>query len=1400
MLSTQTLTRRRLRNSLPARRAVCVVIVGTLALSGAVALSTPAQAAVPRAASFGYTGSEQSYVVPASATSLRMHVVGAPGAAGGGTHCGYYANPNHSGSCPAAAGGAGAVVDAVFPVCAACSVQPGQTLYVEVGGVGQAGSADDSVGPSAGGYNGGGRSLRGSGGGGGGASDVQSSAGLAATSSRLAVAGGGGGGGSDGNSCGAEGFSEPGGAGGAGGDTAGNAGGSGADEYCYTGPKGGGGGRGGSRTGAGAGGVPGPVSNICNIADPGTAGSGAQGGDGGWEANFTGGRVPAVGGGGGGGGYFGGGGGSGGSTCGAYDTLGAGGGGGGSSYYGSAPATVGTDTTATPMVTLTVTSTAATTLNCAQSITVIGNPVSCTATVSDADSNPVTPTGSVAFTSTGAGTFSAPSCTLSSGSCAVSFTPSGNAGNTDTVTAKYGGDSYHVVGAAGTAQLAVGKRATGTSASCTTATVGQTSTCTAVVLDTDTGTATAPTGVVTWSGSGGSFNASTCTLIASTCSVKFTPSAPGSPQLTVSYGGDSTHAASSKAITLTVGQGAGSVSIANLPSSAAFAGTFTPTFTQVGDGVPSVASSTPSVCAVQNGVVTFVAPGSCSLQASVPQTTNYTAATGPVQTFTVSKAAATISISNLPSSGTFGGTFTPMFTYSGDGVPSVASSTASVCAVAAGVVSYVGPGSCQLQASATAGDDYAAVAGSTQSFTVSKAAATISISNLPSSGTYGGTFTPTFTQSGDGVASVASLTPSVCATDAGVVSYQAPGVCKLQASAAASDDYTAVTGDPQTFTIVKAPAAISISNVPSPAVLGDHFTPTFTQVGDGATSVTSLTPTTCAVKAGVVSFAAVGSCQLQAEAAASADYTAVTGDTQTFTVYGPPTVTAAPTNQTVVARESVTFSASATSDSPTTVRWQVSTDGGLTWTDVPDSTDATLTFVTSAALSGDQYRAVFTSAGGSTATAAATLTVTKIPLTVTASSPIVTYGDPTPIVAPLYSSFAAGDDIATAVLTAPTCTTAEQPSSPAGSVPTACSGGSFAADYAVTYVPGAVTVNPATVVVTAQDAQRTYGDANPSFGYALTGFVNGDTASVVSGEPVIYTDAGVDSAVGTYPISVGLGTLAAANYTFTFRPAAFTITPAPLTITASNARQIFGARVAAPITPSYSGFVAGDTAASLTTRPTCRSWVTQTDHPGRYLSSCSQAVDVNYNISYVTGTVTVTPAAQTITSTTVVPRHPVVGSKIQMTAKPGASRSAISYSTGVSTQRGACTVSGRGLVHLTGLGRCVVALHEPTSQDYSATTLQIVIHVDTAPPTWSTGRQLPSERVGRSYSRSLTSIATPAPTLRVTAGHLPPGLRLTHDRRLVGTPSRAGRYTFTLTATNRGGRRSRTFTITIHKK
>ncbi len=176
-----------------------------------------------------------------------------------------------------------------------------------------------------------------------------------------------------------------------------------------------------------------------------------------------------------------------------------------------------------------------------------------------------------------------------------------------------------------------------------------------------------------------------------------------------------------------------------------------------------------------------------------------------------------------------------------------------------------------------------------------------------------------------------------------------------------------------------------------------------------------------------------------------------------------------------------------------------------------------------------------------------------------------------------------------------------------------------------------LTVNQATLTITANSASRAYGASNPAFTYTPTGFVNGDMSSVLSGSPSLTTTATASSPPSGYPITAAAGTLAAANYSFTFVNSTLTVNPAGLTITASSPAVTYGSAVPA-ITPGYAGFVNGDTATSLTTAPACSTTYTATSTPGTYPSNCSGAVDADYAISYTAGLVTVSKATPTVTT------------------------------------------------------------------------------------------------------------------------------------------------------------------------
>ena len=89
-----------------------------------------------------------------------------------------------------------------------------------------------------------------------------------------------------------------------------------------------------------------------------------------------------------------------------------------------------------------------------------------------------------------------------------------------------------------------------------------------------------------------------------------------------------------------------------------------------------------------------------------------------------------------------------------------------------------------------------------------------------------------------------------------------------------------------------------------------------------------------------------------------------------------PTVSANPTSQSISAGQAVTFTAAASGNPTPSVQWQVSTNGGTTFTSITGATSTTYNFTTTAAQTGNLYQAVFTNSQGTATTTAATLTVT----------------------------------------------------------------------------------------------------------------------------------------------------------------------------------------------------------------------------------------------------------------------------------------------------------------------------------------------------------------------------------------------------------------------------------------
>jgi filamentous hemagglutinin family protein len=275
-----------------------------------------------------------------------------------------------------------------------------------------------------------------------------------------------------------------------------------------------------------------------------------------------------------------------------------------------------------------------------------------------------------------------------------------------------------------------------------------------------------------------------------------------------------------------------------------------------------------------------------------------------------------------------------------------------------------------------------------------------------------------------------------------------------------------------------------------------------------------------------------------------------------------------------------------------------------------------------------------------------TLTVARAPLTITANDASRVFGAANPAFSASFSGLVNGDS--PALVGGLTLGTAATAASPVGAYAITASGAT-AANYAISFAPGTLTVGQGLLTFTAGDAARTYGAANPAFSFGVSGFAGGDTAATAfTGAPVLSTTATQASGVGTYAINILRGTLASANYGFAFVPGTLTVSRAPLTAVVAPASRVFGAANPAFSFGSFLGLVNGDTPAVLSGISFATAAV-PSSVPGTYPIT-GTATAANYAVTVFPGPLTVTRApffvtVPDVTGTigTVAAGYPVLG-------------------------------------------------------------------------------------------------------------------------------------------------------------
>ena len=293
-----------------------------------------------------------------------------------------------------------------------------------------------------------------------------------------------------------------------------------------------------------------------------------------------------------------------------------------------------------------------------------------------------------------------------------------------------------------------------------------------------------------------------------------------------------------------------------------------------------------------------------------------------------------------------------------------------------------------------------------------------------------------------------------------------------------------------------------------------------------------------------------------------------------------------------------------------------STSCATTYT--PTSAVATTPTTTCSGASAANYSFSYT--GGA-------VTIQRKGLTVTASSPTVTYGDAVPSVTPSYAGLVNSES--GSVVSGQSCTTAYVVTSNAGTTPaTTCSGGT-AANYAISYTAGHVTIQKATLHATASSPTVDYGDPVPAISSSYADLRNGDAPSVVGGESCS-TAYVVTSNAGTTPATTCTGGTAT-NYQLSYAVGHVTIQKATLHVTASSPTVTYGDAVPT-VAPIYADLRNGDPA-SVVTGQSCSTAYTATSAVATTpATTCAGGTATNYQPSYTAGSVTIQRKGLTVTA------------------------------------------------------------------------------------------------------------------------------------------------------------------------
>ncbi len=388
-----------------------------------------------------------------------------------------------------------------------------------------------------------------------------------------------------------------------------------------------------------------------------------------------------------------------------------------------------------------------------------------------------------------------------------------------------------------------------------------------------------------------------------------------------------------------VGQGTQTISFTSTAPVGATVGSTPYIVTAVASpsGLPvtfTIDASASTVCSIAGSTVSFIGVGTCVINADQAGNANYAPAPQVQQSFPVGQGTQTISFtSTAPVGATVGSTpYIVTAVASPSGLPvtfTIDASASTVCSIAGSTVSFIGVGTCVINADQAGNANYAPAPQVQQSFPVGQGTQTISFTSAaPVGATVGGTpytVTATATSSLPVTFTIDASASTVCTIAGSTVSFIGNGTCVINANQAGNANYAPAPQVQQSFPVGQGTQTISFTSAAPVGATVGGTTYTVTATATSSLPVTftidASASTVCSIAGSTVSFIGVGTCVINANQAGNASYDPAPQVQQSFPVgQGTQTISftsTAPVGATV-GSTTYTVTATATSGLPVT--------------------------------------------------------------------------------------------------------------------------------------------------------------------------------------------------------------------------------------------------------------------------------------------------------------------------------------------------------------------------------------------------------------------------------------------------------------------------------------------------